>query len=174
MTDGAGAVIEAPAVVLDVLTGRDWDAVRSIYLDGIATGNATFESEAPSWEAWDATHLGAPRLVARVGGAVVGWAALSRVSERPVYAGVAELSIYVRAGMRGRGIGRTLLAALVRASEQAGIWTLEAGVFPENRASLALHARCGFRVVGVRERLGRHGGTWRDVVLLERRSEAIR
>jgi len=151
----------------------DWDAVRSIYLEGIATGNATFELEAPSWERWDAKHLAPGRLVALAGGAVVGWAALTGVSDRCVYAGVAEVSVYVAGTARGQGAGRALLEALVQASEAAGIWTLQAGIFPENSASLALHLRCGFRVIGRRERLGRLGTRWRDVLILERRSRIV-
>ena len=127
----------------------------------------------PSWEAWDRAHLGGHRLVADLGGTVVGWAALSPVSERRVYAGVAEVSVYVSAGARGRGVGQALLEALARSSEAAGIWTLQAGIFPENDPSLALHERCGFRRVGVRERIGRDRERWRDVVLLERRSPLV-
>jgi L-amino acid N-acyltransferase YncA len=149
----------------------DWEQVRSIYLEGIATGNATFETNAPAWEGWDAGHFRACRLVARSEDRVVGWAALSPVSSRSVYAGVAEVSIYVESRMRGRGLGRALLAALVKASEQNDIWTLQAGILAENRASINLHLACGFRVVGTRERLGKLEGVWRDVVLLERRSE---
>ena len=154
------------------LDEKDWPAVRSIFEEGIATGQATFETEAPSWEAWDGAHSGG--LVAEEGGEVVGWAARSPYSTRPAYAGVAEESVYVAAEARGRGVGRALLATLVEKSEQAGIWTLQAGVFPENRASVTLHLGCGFRVVGVRERIGRLNGEWRDVLLLERRSEVIR
>jgi len=148
----------------------DWPAVAEIYAEGIAMRQATFETEVPSYADWNAAHLASPRLVARDGDRIVGWAALTPVSRRPVYAGVTDLSVYVGGAERGRGIGRLLLEELVRRSEQAGIWTLQAGVFPENEASLRLHAACGFRVVGVRERIGRHDGLWRDVVLLERRS----
>jgi L-amino acid N-acyltransferase YncA len=154
------------------LEEKDWPAVRSIFREGIATGQATFETEAPSWEAWDGAHSGG--LVAEENGEVVGWAARSPSSPRAVYAGVAEESIYVSRQARGRGVGRALLEALVNDSEHAGIWTLEAGVFPENRASVSLHLGCGFRIVGVRERIGRLNGEWRDVLLLERRSEVIR
>jgi phosphinothricin acetyltransferase len=149
----------------------DWPAVRSIFEQGIADGDATFETEAPDWAAWDRSHT--LRLVAAKGGKVLGWAALSPVSERCVYGGVAEDSVYVAGSAQGRGVGRALLSELVRRAEADGIWTVQAGIFPENRASLALHERCGFRVVGTRERLGCHHGTWRDVVLLERRSKEV-
>ncbi len=155
------------------LTPADWPAVRRIYEEGIATGEATFETEAPSWERWDASHLAACRLVATEGGAVVGWAALSPVSDRCVYGGVAEVSVYVGESARGRGIGRALLDALVTASEAAGMWTLQAGIFPGNVASVTLHERCGFRVVGRRERIGRQHGVWRDTLILERRSARV-
>ena len=153
------------------LAAADWEAVRAIYLEGIATGNATFETAAPEWRAWDAGHVRTCRLAAREGGDLLGWAALSAVSGRCVYAGVAEVSIYVAAGARGRGIGGALLRSLVEASETEGIWTLQAGIFPENTASIELHRRCGFRIVGTRERLGCMAGRWRDVVLMERRSK---
>jgi len=151
----------------------DWPAVRSIYLEGIATGVATFETEAPSWEKWDAGHLAKPRLKAVAGNQVAGWAALSPVSSRRVYAGVAEVSVYVAEAFRGRGVGGLLLTELVRASEDSGLWTLQAGIFAVNVPSIRLHAACGFRVVGTRERLGRLGDTWRDVVLMERRSPRV-
>lgn len=152
----------------------DWSAVAEIYREGIATGNATFEAVVPSHQAWDAAHRGDARLVAEMDGDAVGWAALSPVSSRPAYAGVAEVSVYVARRARGRGIGRVLLEALVETSERAGVWTLQAGVFPENQASIAIHRACGFREVGVRERLGRTSdGRWRDVVLLERRSDRV-
>jgi phosphinothricin acetyltransferase len=150
-----------------------WEAVARIYAEGIATGHATFETDVPTWEAWDAGHLDHPRLVALDGGEVIGWAALSPVSGRCVYAGVAEESVYIAGPARGRGVGRALLEELIRRSEQAGIWTIQTGIFPENTASLALHARVGFRVVGTRERIGRHRGVWRDVVFLERRSPQV-
>jgi L-amino acid N-acyltransferase YncA len=158
-------------VIVRELEAEDWPAVRTIFEEGIATGQATFEHEAPSWEAWDGAHSLA--LVAEEGGEVLGWAALAPTSPRAVYAGVAEESVYVSQRARGRGVGRALLAALVARSEDAGIWTLEAGIFPENAASVALHLSCGFREVGVRERIGRMNGVWRDVLLLERRSEAV-
>ena len=150
----------------------DWPAVRAIYEDGIRSGDATFETETPSWERWDAAHPEL-RLVAEREGSVVGWAALSPASARDCYRGVGEVSVYVAAEARGDGLGRALLDDLVERSEQAGYWTLSAGVFPENEASLRLHKACGFREVGVRERLGELGGVWRDVVLLERRSTLV-
>jgi phosphinothricin acetyltransferase len=151
----------------------DWKAVRRIYLEGIATGQATFEKRAPTWRKWNESHRRRPRLAATANGKVVAWAAVSPVSGRRAYAGVAEVSIYVAARARGQGIGRALLSRLARAAEEAGIWTLQAGIFPENKASLAIHRRCGFRKVGRRERIGRQGAVWRDVVLLERRSGSI-
>jgi phosphinothricin acetyltransferase len=160
-------------VAIEEMRPADWERVRAIYLEGIATGDATFETDAPAFEAWDAAHLKACRLVARIGGEVVGWAALSPVSSRCVYGGVAEVSVYVSERARGRGLGRALLASLVEASEHVGLWTLQAGVLAENAASIRLHERCGFRTVGKRERLGKLKGVWRDVVLLERRSEIV-
>ena len=153
------------------LRPQDWPDVVRIYEEGMLTGNATFETQLPSWEAWDAGHLGEHRLVVTLDDEVVGWAALSPYSDRECYRGVAEESIYVAERVRGLGFGRRLLAALVASTEAAGIWTLQAGIFPENEASIVLHEALGFRVVGVRERLGRSRGIWRDVVLLERRSE---
>jgi L-amino acid N-acyltransferase YncA len=153
------------------LRPQDWPDVVRIYEEGMLTGNATFETQLPSWEAWDAGHLAEHRLVVTLDDEVVGWAALSPYSDRECYRGVAEESIYMAESARGLGFGRQLLAALVASTEAAGIWTLQAGIFPENEASIALHVALGFRVVGVRERLGRSRGVWRDVVLLERRSE---
>ena len=161
---------EAIQAKLEPMREGDWPAVKAIYEEGITTGQATFETKAPPWETWNADHLAAGRLVARNRGQVVGWAALSPVSGRCVYAGVAEVSVYVAEKVRGQGIGTALLQALIIDSEEAGIWTLEAGIFPENRASLALHKACGFRQVGYRERLGQLNGLWRDVILMERRS----
>jgi L-amino acid N-acyltransferase YncA len=149
---------------------EDWDTVRDIYVQGIATGNATFEKTAPDWKSWNSAHLPTCRLVARDGEATVGWAALSPYSRRKVYAGVAEVSVYVAETARGRGVGVELLSALVTESEAQGIWTLQAGIFPENEASVQLHRRFGFRVVGIRERIGCMDGSWRDVMLMERRS----
>lgn len=144
--------------------------MKAIYEQGIAGGQATFETEAPSWEDWDRSHLEGHRLVALQDGEVIGWAALSPVSERCVYAGVAEDSVYVDASVQGRGVGRALLEELIARSERDGIWTIQTGIFPENEASLELHRRCGFRTVGIRERIGKHHGVWRDVVFMERRS----
>jgi L-amino acid N-acyltransferase YncA len=157
-------------LAIDKLAADDWLHVRSIYLEGIATGNATFETDAPDWDIWDRNHLSFGRLVARDGKSVAGWAALSPVSSRCVYAGVGETSVYVTKSARGHGVGRLLLASLIDEAERNGIWTLQAGVFPENVSSIALHKTCGFREVGRRERLGKLNGVWRDVVLLERRS----
>jgi L-amino acid N-acyltransferase YncA len=158
---------------IDKLRPNDWGRVRAIYLEGIATGQATFETEAPTWEQWDAGHLRTSRLVARKGEAILGWAALSRVSQRRAYAGVAEVSVYVGEDQRGAGIGRALLEALIAESERDGIWTLQAAVFPENAATIALHQRCGFREVGRRERISKLQGAWRDTILFERRSQRI-
>jgi phosphinothricin acetyltransferase len=160
---------------IDAMQSGDWPAVHAIYEQGIATGLATFERAAPNWDAWDRSHRRECRLVAHdADGSLVGWAALSHYSARAVYAGVAELSVYVAGSARGRGVGRALLGALIDAAEAAGIWTLQAGVMADNAASLALHEKLGFRRVGIRERIGRDvTGRWRDVVLLERRSSVV-
>jgi phosphinothricin acetyltransferase len=163
----------ATAVELRDLRPGDWPEVAAIYAAGIAGRNSTFETEVPTWEDWDAGHLHDARLVALEDGRVVGWAALSPVSDRCCYRGVAENSIYVAPDAQGRGIGRALLERLIGEAEAAGIWTIQTGIFPENVASLELHTRCGFRVVGVRERLGVLDGEWRDVVFLERRSALV-
>ena len=154
----------------------DWTSVRDIYAEGIATGNATFETEVPTWEKWDSTHRKDCRLVAAETGAfrkVLGWAVLGPVSTSNVYRGVAEVSVYVAAEARGRRVGTALLAALIGESEAAGIWTLQAGIFPENAPSISLHKSCGFREVGVRQKIGKLGDVWRDTILLERRSSTI-
>jgi L-amino acid N-acyltransferase YncA len=150
-----------------------WPAVKTIYEEGIATGHATFQTSAPGWEEWDAAHLPEARLVAVENDTILGWAALTPVSGRCVYAGVAEVSVYVSAAARGKGLGKQLLNALVAASEAAGLWTLQAGIFPENAASIAIHEACGFRVLGTREKIGKMPGQWRDTVLLERRSKVV-
>jgi phosphinothricin acetyltransferase len=160
-------------ISIEPMTALHWPEVRAIYLEGIATGNATFEVDAPTWESWDRAHHAHSRLVACVDDAVAGWAALSPVSARRVYAGVAEASLYVATSLRGRGVGKALMQVLVTASEREGIWTLQAGVFPENAASLALIHGFGFRQVGTRERIGQRDGVWRDVLLLERRSTVV-
>jgi len=162
-----------PTVELRPLRVDDWPAVSEIYWDGMRDGLATFETEVPAWDAWDAAHLPRHRLVADVLGDVVGWAALSPASTRRCYAGVVENSVYVARAARGLGIGRMLLDGLIAGAEADGIWAIQTSIFPENRASLALHERCGFRVVGVRERIAKRDGVWRDTVFLERRSEVI-
>ena len=159
----------------DTMKPEDWEQVRSIYMEGIATGNSTFEADAPDWGKWDCTHLQEHRLVVRVGDNIVAWAALSPVSSRCVYSGVAELSIYVAALHRGKGIGSILLKAIICSAEKAGLWTLQGGIFPENTPSLSLVKKHGFKEIGRREKIGRmtygaHAGTWRDVILVERRS----
>jgi phosphinothricin acetyltransferase len=159
---------------IEPMAAGDWPACREIYREGIATGHATFETDAPAWPAWDVAHLRAARLVARDGaGLVIGWAALSPVSDRCAYSGVAEASVYVAAHARGQGVGGALMRRLVADAEAAGIWTVQAGILAENGASLALARRAGFREVGVRERLGQLRGAWRDVILLERRSQLV-
>jgi phosphinothricin acetyltransferase len=151
----------------------DWPAVREIYREGIASGMATFETEVPEWQAWDANHLHHSRLVVRGEGGIGGWAALSPVSRRACYAGVAEVSVYIAGAHRGQGLGRLLLAVLIAESEARGIWTLQAGIFAENSASIALHERLGFRHAGVRERIAQRDGRWHDTVLMERRSKTV-
>ena len=160
-------------VIIDTMQAEDWPAVRTIYEEGIATRNATFETQIPEWPAWDANHLPNCRFVVREAGCVMGWAVLSPASRRAVYAGVAEVSVYVAQTMRGHRVGTVLLQTLIAAAEEAGIWTLQGSIFPENSASLALHQACGFRIVGRRERIGKLDGIWRDTVLVERRSQII-
>jgi L-amino acid N-acyltransferase YncA len=152
---------------------EDWPDVCAIYEESIATRNATFEAEAPSWESWDAAHIQACRIVARAGQVAIGWGALSAVSRRECYKGVAEVSVYVREAARGQGVGRALLEHLIAASEAEGIWTLQGATFPENTASLSLQASCGFRVVGRRVRIAQLDGIWRDTLVTERRSEKV-
>ena len=163
-----------PSVELRHLEPDDWPAVAEIYWDGMRDGLATFETEVPSWAVWDEGHFQHHRLVAEILGDVVGFAALAPVSSRRCYAGVAENSVYVARNARGLGVGRALLETLIEGAEEAGIWTIQTSIFPENEASLALHERCGFRLVGKRERIAKRDGIWRDTVLLERRSEVIR
>jgi phosphinothricin acetyltransferase len=151
----------------------DWPTVRDIYEAGIATGNATFETAAPTWERWDASHLAEHRLVATADDVVVGWAALSPVSDRRAYAGVAEHSVYIDPDHRDRGVGTDLLDALVAGAERDGYWTIQTGIFPENAASIAIHERLGFRIVGRRQRIGQLAGVWRDTLFLERRSSRL-
>jgi len=155
------------------LLPKHWPAVKAIYEEGLATDNASFQTSAPTWEEWDAAHLKHSRLVAVITNLVVGWAALTPVSGRCVYAGVAEVSVYVAAVSRGLGIGEELLQALIDESEKNGLWTLQAGIFPENIASLRIHEKTGFRQLGIREKIGQHNGIWRDTVLLERRSARV-
>ncbi len=162
------------------MAAGDWPAVRRIYLDGLATGEASFETTAPSWEQWDASHLESCRLVARapappsdVSDGILGWAALSPASRRACYRGVAEVSVYIAAEARGHGVGRALLDALIAGSEANGMWTLQASIFPENVASVRLHETAGFRLMGRRERIAQHHGRWRDTVILERRSARV-
>lgn len=166
-------VDESCGITIEPMTPADWPAVQRIYADGIATGNATFETETPDWDTWDRNHLPACRLVARLNGAVVAWAALSAVSARACYAGVAEHSIYVDEAHRGRGIGKVLLAEFVKRTEQAGFWTLQSSIFPENHASIAIHLACGFRIMGRRKRVAMLNGVWQDTVMVERRSAVV-
>lgn len=160
-------------MVIEPFGREHWPDVARIYAEGIATGDATFETEVPSWERWDSGHLAEHRFVALRDGAVVGFAAVSKVSDRCVYGGVVENSVYVAEAARGAGVGRLLLERLIASTEEAGIWTIQSGIFPENEASLRLHERVGFRVVGRRSRLGQLHGAWRDVLLVERRTEVI-
>jgi L-amino acid N-acyltransferase YncA len=158
---------------IEAMRPEDWEQVRAIYIEGIASGQSTFESHAPMWDEWDAAHHAFARLVARSDGKVVGWAALSPVSSRPCYAGVAEISVYVAADCRNRGIGRELLSAAIAESERHGIWTLQGATFPENKASLRMQRACGFREIGRRQRIAQLRGAWRDTVLTERRSTVV-
>jgi L-amino acid N-acyltransferase YncA len=165
--------VDTGAVTIEELRADHWPGVARIYAEGIATGAATFETEVPSWEAWDASHLPGHRLVALRDGEVVGWAAVSPVSDRCVYGGVVENSVYVAEAVRGQGVGQRLLEELIASTEAVGIWTIQTGIFPENETSVRLHERVGFEVVGRRKRLGKLHGEWRDVLLLERRSERV-
>ena len=166
-------VVVAVNMIIRCLLPSDWEDVKSIYEKGIATGNATFQTSAPAWNEWDSSHLATCRIVAEEDGKVFGWAALTPVSSRCVYAGVAEVSVYVDPALSGKGIGLTLLNELIVLSEAEGIWTLQAGIFPENFGSLRIHEKAEFRTLGVREKIGKQNGVWRDTVLLERRSKII-
>ena len=160
-------------IVIEKMKDQDWPAIKSIYEEGIATGDATFEVDAPDWEQWDKSHLRDCRLVAKSGGEIIGWFALSPISDRCVYEGVAEGSLYVKSSARGQGVGKVLLKAAIEESERIGIWTLQSGTFPENTASIAMQKACGFREVGIREKIGCMNGKWRDVILMERRSKSV-
>lgn len=160
-------------IIIEKMKETDWEQIREIYIEGINTGNATFDTEAPEWREWDKKYLPMCRLVAREGDTVLGWPALLPTSSRAAYAGVAELSIYLRASAAGKGLGTSLMQALIEDSETNGFWTLQAGIFPENQTSIRLHKRAGFREIGVRKRVGKLNGVWRDVVMLERRSAVV-
>jgi L-amino acid N-acyltransferase YncA len=166
-----GLRMKSPSI--EEMKAEDWSGVREIFLEGISTGNATFQKEAPSWEEWDKGHAKEGRIVARGTDGLQGWAALSPVSGRCVYAGVAEVSVYVSTQHQGKGTGSLLLDALIEISESQGYWTLQAGIFPENASSIRLHKKHGFLVVGRREKIGKMGGIWRDTLLLERRSKTV-
>jgi len=161
------------SAIVSEFNPEDWRHVREIYEEGIESGDATFETQVPAWDEWDKLHLSYCRLVVRQNSKILAWAALSPISERCIYGGVAEVSIYVSQNWRSKGIGTLLLNALIKESEKKGIWILQAGIFPENKASVKLHLKCGFREVGVREKLGKHKGVWRDVLYLERRSRCV-
>ena len=165
--------VDAPPIVVADLRAEHWPEVGRIYADGIATGDATFETEVPGWERWDGAHLPDHRFVALRGATVVGWVAVGPVSDRCVYGGVVENSVYVDRDARGRGVGRLLLERLIASTEAAGIWTIQTGIFPENEPSVRLHERVGFELVGRRKRLGKLNGVWRDVLLFERRSAVV-
>lgn len=159
--------------ILEKMKDEDWSQVADIYQEGIATGNATFEEQVPDWQQWDESHLRQCRLVAKVSGQIVGWVALSPVSNRCIYSGVVEVSLYIKSSARGQGVGKALLKAIIEESERIGIWTLQSGTFPENVASIALQKACGFREVGMREKIGCMNGQWWDVILMERRSKLV-
>ena len=156
---------------IEKMKHEDWEQVSKIYMEGIETGNATFETDVPSWESWISKHLPCCNIVARRGNKILGWAAVSPTSSREVYSGVTEVSIYVNKECKRKGVGLALLKELIELSENNGIWTLQAGIFSENEASINLHKKCGFRIVGIREKIGKMDGIWRDVILMERRSK---
>lgn len=158
---------------IENLSQKHWPQVKKIYEEGIATGNATFQQTAPSWEEWDNAHLKSCRLIAIENNEVIGWAALTPLSGRCIYAGVAEVSVYVSKDARGKGVGKKLLQALINESEQNNLWTLQAGIFPENTGSIKIHEACGFRLVGKREKIGKMNGVWRDTLLFEKRSDRV-
>ncbi len=163
--------MESKLLQIDQMNAADWPMVAQIYKEGIETGIATFEQNIPYWEQWDQNHIKSCRLVARYDGHILGWAALSPVSSRCVYGGVAEVSVYVANNARGKKIGEQLLSELIAESEKQGYWTLQSGIFPENTASIGLHRKCGFRKIGYRERIGQLNGVWKDNILMEKRSE---
>jgi phosphinothricin acetyltransferase len=158
---------------IETMLPEHWLSVKKIYEEGIATGNATFQTTAPEWEEWDAAHVKNSRLVAIENNNVLGWAAITSVSGRCVYAGVGEVSVYVSAAARGKGTGKKLLQALITETEKNNFWTLQAGIFPENAGSVKIHEECGFRIIGKREKIGQMNGLWRDTLLLERRSSIV-
>jgi L-amino acid N-acyltransferase YncA len=160
-------------VKINPMLPQHWEAVKSIYEQGIATGHATFQTEAPTWAEWNTAHTQTCRLIAIMETNIVGWAALTPVSSRCVYAGVAEVSVYVATEARGKNIGNLLLQNLITESEKNNIWTLQSGIFPENKSSIALHQKNGFRIIGYREKIGKMGNTWRDNLILERRSSVV-
>jgi L-amino acid N-acyltransferase YncA len=160
-------------ILIHEMKDQDWPSVKKIYEEGIATGDATLETEAPDWRHWNQSHLPDCRLVAKSGDEIIAWFALSPISERCAYQGVAEASLYVKSSARGKGAGKALLKAAIAVSEQLGFWTIQSGTFPENKASIAMQKACGFREVGLREKIGRLNGRWRDVVLMERRSKVV-
>jgi L-amino acid N-acyltransferase YncA len=159
--------------VIDKMKKEDWNEVAAIYREGISTGNSTLETDAPEWEEWNERYMSDCRLVARTGNDVVGWIALIPASRKPIYRGVAEISLYVKESLRGQGIGKALLRAVIEESEKIGMWTLQGMILPENRQSIALCKGCGFREVGYREHIGQREGIWRDVILMERRSKIV-
>ncbi|MBU9710849.1 GNAT family N-acetyltransferase [Evansella tamaricis] len=161
------------SMIVSEMGQDDWEVVSNIYLEGIRTGNATFETNVPTWEKWDESHVKKCRLVARRNEKVIGWAALSPVSSRCVYTGVAEVSIYISKSTSGQGVGSAILSELIKESEKEGYWSLKAGIFPENKASIMLHKKHGFREVGIQDRIGKINGVWRNVLLLERRSDVV-